>query len=159
MGPGEGLTVADEDVVELLDEVEVVVELLDDVDDANEDVELAVDAIVVLLAKIEEEDSQSSGMLFPSSSSRESGARVQAGPGVSLLRELLEVLETVVAVEWPSILHPNTVKSIVSQVVDDEVEVVTVVDARKKNDIVVAETVEDKNTSSLQKTLRSVTVL
>jgi hypothetical protein len=157
MGPGEGFAVADEDVVELPDDVDVVVELLDDVDDAD-DVELAVDATVVLLAKIEEEDSQSSGMLLPSSSSRESGARVQAGPGVSLLRELLEVLETVVAVEWPSILHPTTVKSIISQVVDDEVAVVTVVDFREKNDIVVAETEEDKNTSSLQKMLRSVTV-
>jgi hypothetical protein len=64
--------------------------------DADEDVEVADDRTVVLLAKIEEEESQSSGMLLPSSSSRESGARVQAGPGVSLLKELLWVNEVVV---------------------------------------------------------------
>jgi hypothetical protein len=55
------------------------------------------DAItVVLLPNRVEEDSQSRGMLLPSSSSNESGARVQAGPGVSLLKELLLVAEVVV---------------------------------------------------------------
>jgi hypothetical protein len=85
IGPGEGLADAEVDVVE------------DEVDDDLE-VELAVDTTVVLLAKMDEDESQSSGMLLPSSSSRESGARVQAGPGVELLRELLEVFETVVVV-------------------------------------------------------------
>jgi hypothetical protein len=49
------------------------------------------DDTVVLLAKVVDEESQSTGILLPSSSSRESGARVHAGPDVSMLRELLSV--------------------------------------------------------------------
>jgi hypothetical protein len=66
------------------------------------DVESVVDVgeeiAVVLLAKMLEDKSQSRGMLFPSSSSSESGARVHAGPEVSLLllKELLTVSEAVV---------------------------------------------------------------
>ena len=65
------------------------------------DVESVVDVgeekSVVLLANLLEDESQSRGMLFPSSSSSESGARVHAGAGVELLlRELLWVFDTVV---------------------------------------------------------------
>jgi hypothetical protein len=59
------------------------------------DVEVHEPIAVVLLAKIDDEESQSAGMLLPSSSSKESGARVHAGPGVSLLRVLLFVFDTV----------------------------------------------------------------
>jgi hypothetical protein len=64
------------------------------------EVEASEDTTVVLLAKMDEEDSQSSGILLPSSSSRESGARVQAGRGVSLLKELLLVTDAVVVDRW-----------------------------------------------------------
>jgi hypothetical protein len=58
-------------------------------------VEVGEDTAVVLLAKVIDEESQSTNMLFPSSSSSERGARVQAGPGVSLLSELLLVTDVV----------------------------------------------------------------
>jgi|TARA_R110002003_G_scaffold1035_12_gene22146 hypothetical protein len=48
---------------------------------------------------VDSNPSLGSPMLSPSSSSSESGARVQAGPGVSLLMLLLLVFETVFVVK------------------------------------------------------------
>jgi hypothetical protein len=77
----------------------------EEVEDENEvelaELELSVledileDILVMLLAKLVEERFQSTGMLLPSSSSSDSGARVQAGPGVLLLDELLRVTDLV----------------------------------------------------------------
>jgi hypothetical protein len=66
----------------------------EDVEDVK-DVDVCESIAVVLLAKIDAEKSQSSGMLLPSSSSKASGARVHARPGVSLSRVLLFVADTV----------------------------------------------------------------
>ena len=63
--------------------------------DVESVVDVAEEKSVVLLANLLEDESQSRGMLFPSSSSSESGARVHAGAGVELLlRELLRVCDT-----------------------------------------------------------------
>jgi hypothetical protein len=62
------------------------VPVVDDVVDEDLEVKLAVDVAVVLLAKMNEDEFQSSKMLSPSSSSRKSGARVQAGPRVGCQR-------------------------------------------------------------------------
>jgi hypothetical protein len=67
----------------------------DDLGDVN-DVEVCELIAVVLLAKIDDEESQSAGILLPSSSSSESGARVHAGPVLLLLKVLLWVFDTVV---------------------------------------------------------------
>jgi hypothetical protein len=69
---------------------------LDDVASTDEDMEVCEAKSVVLLPNIDEDELQSTGMLLPSSSSRDSGARVQAGPGVSLLIEFLLVTFVVV---------------------------------------------------------------
>lgn len=73
---------------------------------------LALDLKSVMLApKLDELASQLTGILLPSSSSRESGARVHAGPGVSLemLRECV-VFTLDVVVDWkPTTLQPITV--------------------------------------------------
>jgi hypothetical protein len=98
---------------------------------------------VVLLAKVMEEGSQPTGMLLPSSSSSESGARVQAGPGVSLLNVLLSVTDVVVVSKWSLTLHPKRVTSkTVWHVEDDEVDVEIEVDTTEES--VVAETAEDR---------------
>jgi hypothetical protein len=62
------------------------VAFVDDVVNNDLEVEFAMDVTVVLLAKMNEDEFQSSKMLSPSSSSRESGARVQAGPRVGCQR-------------------------------------------------------------------------
>lgn len=59
---------------------------------------------VMLAPKLDELASQSTGILLPSSSSSESGARVHAGPGVSLvmfIEWVLVVLEVVVVLKPP----------------------------------------------------------
>jgi len=97
-------------------------------------------------------------MLLPSSSSRESGARVQAGPGVSLLIELLDVILVVVVDMESWTLQPTRVASNgVWQVELVVAAVVTAVEAQVE--IVVAEIADDKLICSSQITKRSVAVL
>ena len=106
---------------------------------------------VMLPAKLDELASQSTGMLLPSSSSSESGARVHAGPGVSLVMFIecvLVVLEVVVELKPPWKLQPANVKSRVSQPDVVDVTVEAVVDFHDEK--VVTDMPEDTSTDSAQ---------
>ena len=117
---------------------------------------------VVLLPNLEEDESQSTGILFPSSSSNDSGARVQAGASDEVELPLIELLSVtfVVMVEAQSTAkHPLAVTS--KGVWHEEKlleEVITAVDSHVENNVV-ADTAEDKSTDSLQRTILSVAVL
>ncbi|KAL5113574.1 hypothetical protein ACEQ8H_008554 [Pleosporales sp. CAS-2024a] len=89
---------------------------------------------IVLLEKDGQDESQSNGILLPSSSSNERGARVHAGADELLIELLLVALVVVL-----------------------DVEVLAVVDAQVE--IVVAEIADDMSTDSLQNTISSVAVL
>lgn len=95
----------------------------DEVVNGGEKVVLVEAIVVVLLANVVDLLSGSSGLLSPSSSSRDSGARVHAGPSeVSVL-----VFVTVVVVSKPGIAPPHavTVASIIGrhteEIIVDEV--------------------------------------
>lgn len=100
-------------------------------DEKKLDLNMRDEKSVMLAPKLEVIESQSTGMLLPSSSSSESGARVHAGPGVSLemLKELLLVIEAVFVDLTSTTLQPIAVASKIVQQVDDvDVVVEAVVD-------------------------------
>jgi hypothetical protein len=154
MEPRVGCAVSDVEVLEV-----VLVVDTSELDDKLDEVEVAVvEELDELDEKIIEDDRSSSiGSFGPSSSSRESGARVQAGPGVSLLKVLLKVIVVVVVVSRPTTLHPMFVASItVKHVDDDDVVVDMVVETEESN--VVRDTIEERSMYSPHQIIRSVAV-
>jgi hypothetical protein len=150
MEPRVGCAVTDVEVLEVV--------LVVDTSELDKVEEAAVEGLDELDEKfIEDERRSSIGSFGPSSSSIESGARVQAGPGVSLLTVLLKVIVVVVVVSKPTILHPIFVASItVKHVEDDDVVVDMVVETEESN--VVRDTIEERSMYSPHQIMRSVAV-
>lgn len=120
------------------------------------------DPIVVFDANVGVE-SQSGGSLGPSSSSSESGARVQAGASLVELSVLLNVIVVEIVVTWSlGISQPVSVKSsAVKHEVDVDVAVVAEVVAKDKDPFVTVliDRLDDNHLNSPQYKTRSVYVL